>query len=163
GGMPPDVLARAFDPFYTTKPPGKGTGLGLSQVYGIAKQCGGDVAIESERNRGTTVTIVLPRAASNAMVSRPGETLLVGAQPHERLLVVDDDPDVREIVVGFLSELGYDVRVATHGGEGLKILTEFQPDAIILDFAMPGMNGAETAVSLRQEAPEIPILFMSGF
>src|SRR5262249_2164818 len=84
-------------------------------------------------------------------------------QPHERLLVVDDDPDVREIVVGFLSELGYDVRVATHGGEGLKILTEFQPDAIILDFAMPGMNGAETAVSLRQEAPEIPILFRSGF
>jgi CheY-like chemotaxis protein len=162
-GMPPDVAARAFDPFYSTKPPGKGTGLGLSQVYGIAKQSGGDISLQSEVGSGTTVTLYLPR--SETMVKPEEVPSHVSARAHdsERLLIVDDDHDVREIMAAFMSELGYQVRDAEHGQAALQALSDFCPDAVILDFAMPGMNGAEAAVAIRERCPNVPLLFVSGF
>ena len=162
-GMPREVIEHAFDPFYTTKPAGKGTGLGLSQVYGIAKQCGGDVAIESEVGKGTTVTLRLPRADAN--IASTSKTAAAGlhAGQSEKLLVVDDDADVREFITSFLSDLGYDVSETTAGEDAVAILPKLQPDLIIIDFALQGMNGAETAVAARRRCPDIPILFISGF
>jgi DNA-binding response OmpR family regulator len=162
-GMTPEVAARAFDPFFTTKAPGKGTGLGLSQVYGIARQTGGDVSLASEPNRGTTVLLRLPRASEAALSSRENPTAAGGKVYSEHLLVVDDDPDVREIVSGFLAELGYVVREAARGDDALAIFDEFVPDLLVVDFAMPGMNGAELAVAARQRNARLPILFLSGF
>jgi DNA-binding response OmpR family regulator len=162
-GMPPEVAARAFDPFYTTKPAGKGTGLGLSQVYGIVKECGGNVTLESEIRKGTTVTLRLPRAEANAVpISQIGTTTLPAGRS-EKLLIVDDDADVREFLTPFLSDLGYQVSEAIGGENALLILADIKPDMMIIDFAMGGMNGAETALAARQRYPGIPILFISGF
>jgi signal transduction histidine kinase len=162
-GMPPEVAERAFDPFYTTKPAGKGTGLGLSQVYGIVKQIGGDVTLESEIGKGTTVTLRLPRAEATAVsISTADATTLPGGRS-EKLLVVDDDADVRRLLTPFLSDLGYEVSEAIGGEDALSILADFKPDMMIIDFAMEGMNGAETALAARQRYPGIPILFISGF
>ena len=112
-GMPPEVIARAFDPFFTTKPTGKGTGLGLSQVYGVVRQAGGEVAIESKPGKGTKVTIRLPRAAECALPERRDDEAIVRSTTAEKLLLVDDDSDVREVVGRVLSDLGYDVTQAS--------------------------------------------------
>jgi DNA-binding response OmpR family regulator len=162
-GMPREVAERAFDPFYTTKPAGKGTGLGLSQVYGIAKQCGGDVTLKSEIGRGTTVTMCLPRAKANAVSISQTQLASVHTGQSEKLLVVDDDPDVREFITTFLSDLGYEVSEAAGGEDALTVLADFKPDMIIVDFAMQGMSGAETALVAGKRCPGIPILFISGF
>jgi CheY-like chemotaxis protein len=162
-GMPPEVAARAFDPFFTTKPAGKGTGLGLSQVYGITRQFGGDVALKSGLGQGTTVTLTLPRAVDHAAVSLPGDAVAAAARNGETLLVVDDDSDVREIVCTFLIELGYQVVEAPHGEAALAALAQMTPDLLIVDFAMPGMNGAELAVAARKRNENQRILFLSGF
>ena len=162
-GMPPDVVARAFDPFFTTKPTGKGTGLGLSQVYGFVRQSGGEVAIESEIGRGTTVRIRLPCAAQDSTPERRIDSAAVRSVAAEKLLLVDDDPDVSEIVARVLSELGYEVRHAANGDAALAALNEFRPDLLLVDFAMPGMNGAEVVVAARRSNPSLKILFLSGF
>lgn len=162
-GMPPAVIARAFDPFFTTKEPGKGTGLGLSQVYGIAKQSGGDVAIASEPGKGTKVTVLLPRGNGEAPPLAPVEEAIVRAARGEKLLIVDDDGDVRDFVAGLLRELGYEVREAADVEDARQALDGFSPDLLILDFAMPGANGAETALELRKKYADAPILFVSGF
>jgi signal transduction histidine kinase len=162
-GMPPEVAERAFDPFYTTKPAGKGTGLGLSQVYGIVKQSGGNVTLESEIGKGTTVTMCLPRAEANAVsISQVHSTALPGGRS-EKLLIVDDDADVRQLLTPFLSDLGYEVSEASGGQDALSVLADVKPDMMIIDFAMEGLSGAETALAARQRYPGIPILFMSGF
>ncbi|HEY5211220.1 MAG TPA: response regulator [Stellaceae bacterium] len=162
-GMRADVAARAFDPFFTTKAAGKGTGLGLSQVYGIARQFGGDVALKSEIGQGTTITLTLPRAVDHAVVNLAGDATATSGRSGETLLVVDDDSDVREIICSFLIELGYDVTEAPHGEAALAALAEMTPDLLIVDFAMPGMNGAELAVAARQKNENQRILFLSGF
>jgi CheY-like chemotaxis protein len=162
-GMPPEVIVRAFDPFFTTKPLGKGTGLGLSQVYGIAKQSGGDVTIASEVGKGTTVTLRLLPASHGAVSEREPDGDIQRARRSEKLLVVDDDPDVREIVGSFLSELGYDVTPVAHGEAAVTALGQSVPDLLVIDFAMPGMNGADTARIIRERYPRLPILFLSGF
>jgi signal transduction histidine kinase len=162
-GMSPEVVERALDPFYTTKPAGKGTGLGLSQVYGIAKQSGGNVTLESEVGKGTIVTLRLPRAEANAVpISQVNTTTLPGGRS-EKLLIVDDDADVRQLLTPFLSDLGYEVSEASGGEQALSILANAKPDMMIIDFAMGGLNGAETARAARQRYPGISILFMSGF
>jgi len=162
-GMPADVVARAFDPFFTTKPPGKGTGLGLSQVYGIARQSGGDVTLASEVGKGTTVTLHSQLAATVAASDREIPPEAAHARHSEKLLIVDDDSDVRDIVCSFLSELGYEVQEVPHGEAALAVLDRFDPDLLIIDFAMPGMNGAETAQAIRRRNARLPILFLSGF
>jgi DNA-binding response OmpR family regulator len=161
-GMPPEVASRAFDPFFTTKPPGKGTGLGLSQVFGAITQCGGEVVLESDVGKGTTVTLRLPRADVKELPGAVAE--LTAIEPGTaRLLIVDDDPDVREFVTTFLSDAGYKVSAATQGEDALKMVKDIRPDMVIIDYAMPGMNGAEVVVTLRQRYPELPVLFVSGF
>ncbi|MGA7803803.1 response regulator, partial [Bradyrhizobium sp.] len=161
-GMSPEVIARAFDPFFTTKPPGKGTGLGLSQVHGIVRQLGGDVTIDSVVGTGTTVRIFLPAAAVDAeRKGREASELEVGHA--ERVLIVDDDPDVRGIMTTFLADLGYDIREAADYAGALAALSDYAPHLLIVDFAMPGINGAEVAVAARQKHPGLPILFVSGY
>jgi DNA-binding response OmpR family regulator len=162
-GMTPEVSARAFDPFFTTKPRGKGTGLGLSQVYGIVRQAGGEVLIDSKVAQGTTITLRLPRAAHDSVIRRSADTTAAKSLSAEKLLLIDDDEDVREIVTGVLSELGYEIREADNGETALKILTEFSPDLLLVDFAMPGMNGAHVVKAARASNDKIRILFVSGF
>jgi signal transduction histidine kinase len=162
-GMPPEVLARAFDPFFTTKPMGKGTGLGLSQVYGIIRQAGGEVLIDSKVGKGTTVTLRLPIATRNANQGHQVDRALIRSNASEKLLLVDDDVDVRDIVKRVLTELGYVVREAENGSAALEALSEFRPDLLVVDFAMPGLNGAEVVLAARKINPDIRVLFVSGF
>jgi signal transduction histidine kinase len=161
-GMPPEVIARAFDPFFTTKPPGKGTGLGLSQVYGLVRQMGGDVDIASRPGEGTSVRLRLRRGyiaseadAEAASASEAGHS--------ERILVVDDDHDVRAIMTSFLSEIGYVVHEAENGEAALAMQKTVDPHLMIIDFAMPGTNGAEVVTAARKAQPSLPILFVSGY
>jgi PAS domain S-box-containing protein len=163
-GMDPEVAARALDPFFTTKGVGKGTGLGLSQVYGIARQSGGTVRIESKLGVGTTIRVYLPVTGEQPVKAELSEASAIqDGQPSATILVVDDDPDVRQLLAASLDALGYQVREASDGNAGLLALEESRPDLLVLDFAMPGMNGAEVAASARQLYPNLPIVFASGY
>ena len=164
-GMPAEVVDRAFDPFFTTKGVGKGTGLGLSQVYGMARQAGGEAYIQSEVGKGTTITLLLPRSepASPGTVEPSASAEPEAAQTQSCILVVDDDPEVRSILVAALELLGHAVTAAADGRSGLEALDESKPDLMIVDFAMPGMNGAEVAEHARTRHPDLPIIFASGY
>jgi DNA-binding response OmpR family regulator len=161
-GMPPDVLARAFDPFFTTKPPGKGTGLGLSQVFGVARQLGGDVTIRSEVGKGTDVRMWLRRSAVAPAPTLTEEQVFASSKS-ERVLIVDDDDDVRRVLADVLSAAGYRVRDFSAGAEALEALDGFQPELMIIDYAMPGRNGAELAQHMRERIGDIPVLFVTGY
>jgi CheY-like chemotaxis protein len=163
-GMPEDVRARAFDPFFTTKGVGKGTGLGLAQVYGIARQAGGAARIESRPGEGTTVCLILPRVDGVAARPEPGvEPPSPAPGVGQRILVVDDDAGVRLYVRDALETAGYRVDTAEDGAAALKALARRRPDLLILDYAMPGMTGAEVARTVRADRPDLPILFASGY
>ena len=165
-GMPPEVVERAFEPFFTTKEVGKGTGLGLSMVYGMARQSGGAVRIESTPGKGTAVTLLFRKADGEvnegaAAVDEPQPTAPI-ATPLS-ILVVDDDPDVRGFIVEALEEQGYIVREAADGREGIAEVDRETPDLIVLDFIMPGLSGADVARHARKRRPDQPILFVSGY
>jgi PAS domain S-box-containing protein len=165
-GMTADVLERAFEPFYTTKEVGKGTGLGLSQVYGFAKQSGGDARIESNLGKGTTVRIYLPRADGPAAAGAVLQERLCKTPPAAAtILVVEDDPDVREMIVGILSDLGYRTLVATNGPEALTILNrDHSVDLLFTDIVMPaGMSGIELARQASRLRPDLKVLLSSGY
>ena len=149
--------------FSQTKPTGKGTGLGLSQVYGIVRASGGDVNIESKVGRGTTITLRLPVALQGIAAETHHDTTAARAKKNEKLLLVDDDADVRDIVSHVLTELGYNVREAGSGQEALAALAEFDPDLLVVDFAMPNMNGAEVVTAARARNANLKILFLSGY
>jgi signal transduction histidine kinase len=167
-GMDEDVKAHATEPFFTTRAVGAGTGLGLSQVYGLVLQCQGEFDIKSAPSAGTTVTLRFPAAA--VPVEQPA---LVGGEKHKEstvrekgkglVLLVDDDESVLDGLVAVLQEAGYDVETATDGPSALDKLTRITPDAAVLDFLMPGMNGAELARHVRSRLPELPIIFVSGY
>jgi PAS domain S-box-containing protein len=165
-GMPPDVLARATEPFYSTKPLGKGTGLGLAQVYGIVRQAGGTLRIASRPGEGTAVEILLPVAAPGA-AEAPGEGEAAGAAapavPCARIMVVDDDPEVRAFLEESLRGLGHEVLALESAEEALARLEEWRPDLALVDYAMPGMNGADAARAARLIAPGLPIIFVTGY
>ncbi len=161
-GMAPEIITRAFDPFFTTKPPGQGTGLGLAQVYGVARQCGGDARIHSEPGKGTTVTLWLRCAAEARTAAEQDSAHPVATPKAGKVLLIDDDPDVRNTVRELLTEMGYDVQTANSGRAGLDMLDSAQPDLVIVDFAMPEMNGAEVARIIHRSRPALPILFVSG-
>ncbi|HEX8573950.1 MAG TPA: response regulator [Allosphingosinicella sp.] len=161
-GMAPEILQHAFEPFFTTKPQGKGTGLGLAQLYGFARQSGGCVQIDSEVGRGTSVTIYLPSTEAEAEVARP----LQGDGLHRRrgrILLVDDDDDVRNVAAAMVAELGYEVTTAAAAREALGLLEGGRFQLMVTDVAMPGMNGVELAARARELAPDMPILFASGY
>ncbi|MBS0641174.1 MAG: response regulator [Proteobacteria bacterium] len=163
-GMPAEVAACAFDPFFTTKEVGKGTGLGLSQVYGIARQAGGTAQLESRPGEGTTVRMLLRATeATTDATAAP-----VAPDPDETahsatVLVVDDDPSVRSYLSEALDSLGYRVVEAPNGSAALDTLEQTKPDAMLVDFAMPGLNGAEVAKAAQTKLPRLPIIFASGY
>jgi len=163
-GMPADVAQRAFDPFFTTKGVGKGTGLGLSQVYGMARQAGGTARIRSATGMGTTVSIFLRVTDGEDArdTARPAADDAGSAEP-ACILVVDDDPGVRQFLVDSLESFGYAVLQAADGKAGLAMLDTARPDAMIVDYAMPGMTGAEVATLAKSRMPDLPILFASGY
>lgn len=163
-GMPPEIAARAFDPFFTTKELGKGTGLGLSQVYGIAKQGGGTARIESRTGKGTTVRLFLRRTEDKVSGGEdtPSDEM-AAVDRSSTVLVIDDDPDVRAFLIDSLNSLGFRTIEAANGSAGLAALEESQPDLMVLDFAMPGMTGAEVARAAWGRFPDLPIVFASGY
>jgi signal transduction histidine kinase/ActR/RegA family two-component response regulator len=164
-GMTKEVAQKAFEPFFTTKGVGKGTGLGLSMVYGMAEQSGGRAEIESHSGRGTTIRILLPRSAEHANAALDSHMVEPRVVSKKFIMLVDDDDDVRAAASSMLEALGHDVFSASDGASALAWLrtAETQPDHIVLDFAMPGMNGAEVAQAITDEGRNIPILFASGF
>ena len=165
-GMPPDVLERAFEPFFTTKPVGKGTGLGLSQIFGFAHQSGGEVGIESEVGKGTTVSIYLPRSAAEAPVrlrpagQRPVEDRRV---PGARILLVEDDPRVRTSTVEALQDLDYDPVACESGEEAIRVFDGQPFDLVISDVIMPEMTGPELIRILKQKRDDFAVLFVTGY
>ncbi|HEV7659409.1 MAG TPA: response regulator [Allosphingosinicella sp.] len=166
-GMTAEVVARATEPFFSTKPLGKGTGLGLAQVYGIVRQAGGTMRIESREGEGTIVRLLLPKASGDALEDMPGEgeAGAAGLAPGggARIFVVDDDEDVREFLADALVSLGHRVETLAGGAATLAALDEGTPDLVLVDFAMPGMNGAELAREIRARFPDLPIVFVTGF
>ena len=166
-GMPPEVIARAFDPFFTTKPLGMGTGLGLSMIYGFARQSGGQVRIYSEVGQGTMVCIYLPRhyGADGAAASDVGGNAAPRAVEGETVLVVDDEPTVRMLVVDVLGDLGYAALEAEDGPSGLKILqSRARVDLLVTDVGLPGgMNGRQVADAARALRPGLKVLFITGY
>lgn len=163
-GMPPEVVARAFDPFFTTKGVGKGTGLGLSQVYGIARQAGGAVRIDSRPGEGTTVYIYLRKTnAPPEEKARDDVSEVSERRGSARVLIVDDDSDLRRVLAASLEALGYEVLEASNGPMGLELAETAGPDLMMVDFALPGMNGAQVAQAARERWPNLPIIFASGY
>ncbi|WP_250006872.1 PAS domain-containing sensor histidine kinase [Actinoplanes sp. M2I2] len=168
-GMPPEVIERAFEPFYTTKPKGSGTGLGLATVYGIATAAGGDVRLYSENGIGTTVTVILPAVDARPVDATPGSgsmvEVAVGVAAHETILMVEDEDDLRVITGRILTRAGYHVLTAS-GGEQALHLAQTHPggiDLLLTDVIMPKMTGNEVAARIRRLRPGIPVLYMSGY
>jgi PAS domain S-box-containing protein len=166
-GMSPEVLARAFDPFYTTKPTGQGTGLGLSMVYGFAKQSDGQVRLYSEPGQGTTVRLYLPRYRGEAEDEEEPIPLqaVSRAEAGETVLVVDDEPTVRMLVTEVLEDLGYTAIEAADAASGLKVLqSDVRIDLLITDVGLPGgLNGRQMADAGRQKRPKLKVLFITGY
>jgi PAS domain S-box-containing protein len=165
-GMTPDVRARVFDPFFTTKGPGKGTGLGLSMVHGFAKQSGGHIDIYSELGYGTAISLYLPNAAEAPEAAASDEMSSENAEARtETVLVVEDEPSVREITVSRLEHLGYQIVEAETAQQALDVLaTGAKVDVLLTDMIMPGgMTGADLVQRVRPEYPKIKIIFSSGY
>jgi signal transduction histidine kinase len=163
-GMGPDVIAKAIEPFFTTKADGKGSGLGLSQVYGFIKQSGGHFAVYSEPGNGTTVRLYLPRSLSVQEVEEPHGQRPSAAEGSEAVLVVEDDEQVRLICTTALKDLGYAVYESASGAEALQTLERHLDIRILLtDVVMPGMNGRQLADRAVERHPRLRVLFMTGY
>jgi two-component system cell cycle sensor histidine kinase/response regulator CckA len=160
-GMSPEEAARAFEPFYTTKPRGRGTGLGLATVYGIVRQNLGDISIASTVGAGTTLTISLPGTADGRTAVEPTDRIAGG---DERLLVVEDEAALRSATARLLAENGYEVLVAGDGQEGLEVFDreDGRFDAVLTDIVMPRMRGDELARLLAERNRELPVIFLSA-
>jgi PAS domain S-box-containing protein len=166
-GIPADKLPHIFEPFFTTKEVGKGTGLGLSQVFGFAKQSGGDVAVESEIGRGTTFTLYLPRVEADPDEEDDDAG---GSEPAEhgrgrRVLLVEDNVEVGRFSTQILQDLGFETTWATNGDEALKVLEETSAsfDVVFSDVVMPGIGGVELGQEIRRCYPTLPVVLTSGY
>ena len=164
-GMSAEVAARAFDPFFTTKPIGQGTGLGLSMIYGFARQSNGHATIDSKPGRGTSVRVYLPRHHGDLAAARDGAAEQAKyAGTGETVMVIEDEPVVRGVVLEMLAEQGYRVLEAVDGPSGLKILRSNEAvDLLVTDVGLPGMNGRQVADQARETRPELKILFITGY
>lgn len=167
-GIPPEIMSRVFEPFFTTKEIGKGSGLGLAQVYGFAKQSGGGVRIDTAIGQGTSVKVFLPRAALDAVGHATcGKATVKPSNARycrRALLIVDDDFAVREVTAQKLTQAGYRVRKAESALAAIEALeADCDVDGVILDFAMPEMNGAEVAQEIQRRWGALPILFVTGY
>ena len=164
-GMDAAVLSHVFEPFFTTKPMGKGTGLGLATVYGIVKQSGGSIQVASVVGRGSTFRIYLPVAAGATVTRRPAllDANIDGGT--ETILIVEDEPDLRELVRIFLAGYGYKVLEAASAEQALQLAGLFPGDIHLLltDVIMPGMSGRQLAESILSKRPTIKIVYMTGY
>ncbi|HET6483640.1 MAG TPA: PAS domain S-box protein [Actinoplanes sp.] len=164
-GMPPEVIERAFEPFYTTKPAGQGTGLGLATVYGIVTAAGGDLHIYSEQGMGTTFTILLPATdAAPTTVEQPAEVTLTGAR-RGTILAVEDEPALRGVLHRILLGAGHEVLIAEDGLSALALAEAHEGpiDLLLTDVVMPHMLGRDLADRLTEQRPDTKVLFMSGY
>ncbi len=164
-GIPPEILPRIFEPFFTTKEPGKGTGLGLATVFGIVKQHGGFITVESEPGRGTTFQIFIParEAAPESQAAPARSGVRCGS---ETILLVEDDSSVRSLMRTTLSRRGYHVLEAANGVQALDLWGKHQQRIALLvtDLVMPaGLSGQELAGRLQQEKPQLKVIFTSGY
>ena len=161
-GIAPDIASKVFDPFFTTKQGRHGTGLGLSQVHGFAHQSGGTVTLDSELGKGTRITLYLPRARAGAENARPApsdETSGIGWA-----LLVEDNPDVLEVTVALLEQLGYQVEAVEDAQAALAAIGKRQFDLMISDIVMAGaMDGLALARDARRRHPELPIVLVTGY
>jgi PAS domain S-box-containing protein len=166
-GMTPEVAERAFEPFFTTKEVGEGSGLGLSMVYGFLKQSAGHVSLDSQSGKGTTITLYLPRAAEEAGRRQPAAAQQRESMPrgHETIMVVEDEPSVRAVVVQLLKNLGYTVIEAEDGIEALDRLEEAGDiDMLFTDIVLPGgMTGKDVAAEVLRRQPGVRLLYTSGY
>jgi signal transduction histidine kinase/CheY-like chemotaxis protein len=166
-GMTQDVVSRAIDPFFTTKPLGQGTGLGLSMVYGFVRQSGGQLRIYSELGSGTTMCLYLPRhhGDAEAVETERMPALASRAEQGETVLIVDDEPTVRMLVTEVLQDLGYTAIEAADAATGLQILqSEIRIDLLVSDVGLPGgMNGRQMADAARASRPDLKVLFITGY
>lgn len=163
-GMLPEVLERALEPFFTTKAVGEGTGLGLSMVFGVARQSGGTVALRSKPGEGATISLFLPRTRIPAKVRPTAGKQAIPMQDlsDRQLLLIDDDDQVREMIADTLTDTGARVISAASGEAGLRHLQKLRPDLMIVDFAMPEMNGAEVTSLARATYAGLPVLVVTG-
>ncbi|MBV1799150.1 response regulator [Siccirubricoccus sp. G192] len=165
-GMDAATLARATEPFFTTKGPGKGSGLGLSMVHGLAAQSGGQLRILSEAGAGTTVELWLPvdagAVAAAAEPPAPPAVEAVATRPLH-ILLVDDDPLIQAGTAAMLEDLGHHVLVAASGAAALETLAREPCELLVTDFAMPGMTGLELAQEVRRRWPGLPMILATGF
>jgi PAS domain S-box-containing protein len=162
-GMSAEIRDRAFEPFFTTKEPGKGSGLGLAQVWGLAQQFGGTVLLDSAPGRGTTVQVFLPRAEAVAAAEadapdRNDATARAGGV----VLIVDDDANARDVAAAFIEHDGYAVRLAASGQEALACLAQCDISLALVDYAMPGMSGAEFVRRAQEQRSGLPVVFVTG-
>jgi CheY-like chemotaxis protein/nitrogen-specific signal transduction histidine kinase len=164
-GMSAEVAARAFDPFFTTKPIGQGTGLGLSMIYGFARQSNGHVTIVSKLSQGTSIKLYLPRHRGELPAEHASEAIAAEhAATGETVLVVEDEPVVRGVILEMLEEQGYRTLEAIDGPSGLKILRSSERiDLLLTDVGLPGMNGRQVADQARETRPDLKILFITGY
>lgn len=166
-GMSDDVIAKAFEPFFTTKPMGKGTGLGLSMVYGFMQQIKGQVRIHSQEGQGTSVCMYLPRYDSDLVEQDETEDTEkdVRAKAGETILVVDDEPTIRMLLVDVLTELGYETLEAADASSGLRILdSDTRIDLLVTDLGLSsGGSGRQMAEAGRIGRPGLKVLFITGF
>jgi PAS domain S-box-containing protein len=163
-GMPPEVIDRAFEPFYSTKPKGEGSGLGLATVYGIITQAGGSARIYSEPGIGTTISLLLPVTDQvPSAQSQPPPRPVPGRG--EVVLVVEDEAALREVTRRILARNGYEVLVASNGYQAINLATARAQrlDVLLTDVVMPGMQGREVAERIRRLRPEVRVLYMSGY
>jgi PAS domain S-box-containing protein len=163
-GMSQEIQAQIFEPFFTTKEIGKGTGLGLASVYGTVRQSGGFIWVYSEIGKGSTFKLYFPA------IEAPGQPATVGsksvAMPGgvERILLVEDEPTLRELTSAFLQSKGYQITVAPHGAEALEICKKDRGfDLLITDVVMPELGGVELAEEAKKLVPKMKIIFMSGY
>ena len=168
-GMTPETISRVFEPFFTTKPIGQGTGLGLSMVYGFARQSGGLVQIDSHLGAGTEVHLYLPRlhgeVAAELSLPAAARPARPGATPPKTILLVDDEPQVRELISALLRDLGHHCIEAHDGPGGLRVLGAPTPviDLLITDVGLPGLDGRQLAVQARALRPQLKVLFITGY
>jgi two-component system, cell cycle sensor histidine kinase and response regulator CckA len=164
-GMSPETQAHIFEPFFTTKDVGKGTGLGLSTVYGIVKQSGGYIWAYSELDKGATFKIFLPRLNQPAEVLETERQVSGAKQGTETLLLVEDDPQLRQLSSSVLAQCGYKVLTAANPAEGLALCRSNHNDIrlLVTDVVMPGMNGRQLAEEVVRTCPKVRVLYISGY
>jgi PAS domain S-box-containing protein len=161
-GMPEEVLSRAYEPFFTTKPVGKGTGLGLSQIHGFAAQSGGRTELSSKAGEGTTLRLFLPRAVGEA--APPASAPPAARRGDGRtVLLVEDNDHVRAFAEQLLADLGYDVLCAASAQQALDVLEGRQVDIVFSDIVMPEMSGLDLARHLAERRPDLPVVLATGY